>query len=146
MKVIIMPDRITSEQRSKVMSKIKSKSKLEDLVAHELFRRGVRYRRNNKRLLGKPDISISKYKIVIFIDSCFWHSCPVHGTRPKSNVDFWNKKLNRNVEKAIEVNKFYESNNWNILRVWEHDIKGDFDNTIDRIMEFINDSKQVAAD
>ena len=141
MKVIIMSDKITSEQRSKVMSKIKSKSKLEDLVAHELFRRGIRYRRNNKRLLGKPDISISKYKIVIFIDSCFWHSCPVHGTRPKSNVDFWNKKLNRNVEKAIEVNRFYESNNWHILRVWEHDIKGDFDNTIDRIMEFINDSK-----
>ena len=136
-----MPDRITSEQRSKVMSKIKSTSKLEDLVAHELFRRGVRYRRNNRQLLGKPDISISKYKIVIFIDSCFWHSCPVHGTRPKSNVDFWNKKLNRNVEKAIEVNKFYESNNWNILRVWEHDIKGDFDNTIDRIMDFINNSR-----
>lgn len=136
-----MPDRITSEQRSKVMSKIKSTSKLEDLVAHELFRRGVRYRRNNRQLLGKPDISISKYKIVIFIDSCFWHCCPVHGIRPKSNVDFWNKKLNRNVEKAIEVNKFYESNNWNILRVWEHDIKGDFDNTIDRIMDFINNSK-----
>lgn len=136
-----MSDKITSEQRSKVMSKIKSKSKLEDLVAHELFRRGIRYRRNNRQLLGKPDISISKYKIVIFIDSCFWHSCPVHGTRPKSNVDFWNKKLNRNVEKAIEVNRFYESNNWHILRVWEHDIKGDFDNTIDRIMEFINDSK-----
>ena len=112
-----MPDRITSEQRSKVMSKTKSTSKLEDLVAHELFRRGVRYRRNNRQLLGKPDISISKYKIVIFIDSCFWHCCPVHGTRPKSNVDFWNKKLNRNVEKAIEVNKFYKSNNWNILRV-----------------------------
>ena len=54
-----MPDRITSEQRSKVMSKIKSTSKLEDLVAHELFRRGVRYRRNNRQLLGKPDISIS---------------------------------------------------------------------------------------
>ena len=136
-----MPDRITSEQRSKVMSKIKSKSKLEDLVAHELFRRGVRYRRNNRQLLGKPDISISKYKIVIFIDSCFWHCCPVHGTRPKSNVDFWNKKLNRNVEKAIEVNKFYEFNNWNILRIWEHDIKDDFDNTIDRIMEFIDNSK-----
>ena len=136
-----MPDRITSEQRSKVMSKIKSTSKLEDLVAHELFRRGVRYRRNNRQLLGKPDISISKYKIVIFIDSCFWHCCPVHGTRPKSSVDFWNKKLNRNVEKAIEVNKFYKSNNWNILRVWEHDIKGDFDNTIDRIMDFINNSK-----
>ena len=136
-----MPYRITSEQRSKVMSKIKSTSKLEDLVAHELFRRGVRYRRNNRQLLGKPDISISKYKIVIFIDSCFWHCCPVHGTRSKSNVDFWNKKLNRNVEKAIEVNKFYKSNNWNILRVWEHDIKGDFDNTIDRIMDFINNSR-----
>mgnify|MGYP003535562790 FL=1 len=136
-----MSDRITSEQRSKVMSKIRAKSHLEDMVARELFRRGVRYRRNNRRLLGTPDISITKYKIVIFIDSCFWHSCPIHGSRPKSNVEFWNKKLNRNIEKDIEVNSFSISNDWNILRVWEHDIRNDFEGTINMIVNFINNSK-----
>lgn len=136
-----MSDRITSEQRSKIMSKIRAKSHLEDMVARELFRRGVRYRRNNRRLLGTPDISIAKYKIVIFIDSCFWHSCPIHGTRPKSNVEFWNKKLNRNTEKDMEVNSFYISNDWNILRVWEHDIRNNFEETIDMIVNFINKTK-----
>lgn len=139
--MIFMSDRITSAQRSKVMSKIRAKSHLEDIVARELFKRGVRYRRNNRKLLGTPDISIAKYKVVIFIDSCFWHSCPIHGTRPKSNVEFWNKKLNRNVEKAIEVNSFYESNDWNILRVWEHDIRNDFEGSINMIVNFINNSK-----
>ena len=111
------------------------------MVARELFRRGVRYRRNNRKLLGTPDISIAKYKIVIFIDLCFWHSCFIHGTRPKSNVEFWNKKLNRNIEKAIEVNSFYKSNDWHILRVWEHDIRNDFEGTINMIVNFINNSK-----
>lgn len=136
-----MTDRITPEQRSKLMSKIREKSNLENRVAHELFRRGIRYRRNNRKLLGTPDISIAKYKLVIFIDSCFWHSCPIHGSRPKSNVEFWNKKLNRNIEKDIEVNSFYISNDWNILRVWEHDIRNDFEETINMIVNFINNSK-----
>ena len=83
-----MTDKITLEQRRKNMQAIKSKSKLEDLVARELWKRGIRYRRNVKTLFGKPDIAIQKYRVVIFIDSCFWHSCPVHGNIPKSNVEY----------------------------------------------------------
>ena len=130
-------DRITPEQRSKVMSSIRAKSRLEDKVAHELFKRGLRYRRNNRKLLGTPDISIQKYKVVIFIDSCFWHSCPIHGNRPKTNTEYWEKKLDRNIEKAKEVNAYYEAHGWHILRVWEHELKEDFDGTIGRIEAFI---------
>ena len=134
-------DRITPEQRSKVMSSIRAKSRLEDKVAHELFKRGLRYRRNNRKLLGTPDISIQKYKVVIFIDSCFWHSCPLHGNRPKSNVEFWNKKLDRNIEKATEVNAYYKEHGWHIMRVWEHDLKEDYEGTIERIETFIREAK-----
>lgn len=130
-------DRISPEQRSKVMSSIRAKSRLEDEVAHELFKRGVRYRRNNRKLVGTPDISIQKYKVVIFIDSCFWHSCPLHGNRPKSNVEYWEKKLNRNIEKAKEVNAYYEDHGWHILRVWEHELNDDFEGTLGRIEAFI---------
>lgn len=134
-------DKITAEQRSVVMSRIKSKSHLEDTVAHELFKRGLRYRRNNRKLVGTPDISIQKYKVVIFIDSCFWHSCPLHGNRPKSNVEFWNKKLDRNIEKATEVNAYYKEHGWHMMRVWEHDLKEDYEGTIERIETFIREAK-----
>lgn len=137
-----MTDRITPEQRSKVMQSIKAQSNLENLVAKELYRRGIRYRRNVRRLFGTPDIAIEKYRIVIFIDSCFWHSCPIHGKRPKSNVEFWNKKLDRNKEKAIKVNTFYNQKGWHILRVWEHEIRGDFEATIEKIINEINDAKK----
>lgn len=130
-------DRITQEQRSKVMSSIRAKSRLEDKVAHELYKRGLRYRRNSRKLVGTPDISIQKYKVVIFIDSCFWHSCPLHGNRPKTNTEYWEKKLDRNIEKAKEVNAYYEAHGWHILRVWEHELKEDFDGTIGRIEAFI---------
>ena len=134
-------DRITAEQRSKVMSSIRAKSRLEDKVAHELYKRGLRYRRNNRKLVGTPDISIQKYKVVIFIDSCFWHSCPIHGNRPKSNAEFWNKKLDRNIEKANEVNAYYDAHGWHILRVWEHELTEDYEGTIGRIESFIREAK-----
>ena len=140
-----MTDRITPEQRSKVMQSIKAQSNLENLVAKELYRSAVRYRRNVRRLIGSPDVAIEKYRIVIFIDSCFWHSCPVHGKRPKSNVEFWNKKLDRNMEKAVEVNAFYNQKGWHILRIWEHENRGDFEATIDKIINVINDAKKSTA-
>ena len=130
-----MTDKITLEQRRKNMQAIKSKSKLEDLVARELWKRGIRYRRNVKTLFGKPDIAIQKYRVVIFIDSCFWHSCPVHGNIPKSNVEYWNKKLERNRIRDEEVNDFYKRKNWHILRIWEHEIRDNPDLTIQNIIK-----------
>ena len=109
-------DRITREQRSKNMSAVKSKSHLEEIVSKQLWNRGIRFRRNVRSLKGNPDIAIKKYKIVIFIDSCFWHCCPEHGTMPKSNIEFWETKLNRNKERDREVNAYYKNQHWTILR------------------------------
>lgn len=73
-----MPDIMTPEQRRKTMSSIRAVSKLESIVASELWKKGYRFRRNTRKMMGTPDISIKKYKIVIFIDFCFWHQCPIH--------------------------------------------------------------------
>jgi DNA mismatch endonuclease, patch repair protein len=137
-----MTDNLTKEQRRKNMRAIKARSKLEDMVASELWKRGIRYRRNNKSLFGKPDISIKKYKIVIFIDSCFWHCCPIHGNMPKSNIDYWKRKLNRNIERDKEVTSFYKQKGWSILRIWEHEVKKDFDLAIEKIINTIKYAKE----
>jgi DNA mismatch endonuclease (patch repair protein) len=78
-------DNLTQAQRRKNMQAIKSRSKLEAKVTKSLWQKGIRFRKNVKSLPGKPDIAIKKYKVVIFIDSCFWHVCPIHGNSPKSN-------------------------------------------------------------
>ncbi|WP_100011628.1 very short patch repair endonuclease [Lentibacillus sediminis] len=132
-----MADIMTKEQRRKNMKAIKSISKLENKVSSELWKKRFRFRRNTQNLFGKPDISIKKYKVVIFIDSCFWHQCPIHGNIPKTNTVFWKNKLESNVDRDKKINNYYEENNWNIKRIWEHEIKSDFDKVIEELSQFI---------
>ncbi|MGI2328139.1 very short patch repair endonuclease [Planococcus sp. YIM B11945] len=139
-----MADKITKEQRSKVMKSIKSQSQLENLVSKELWKRGFRYRKNDRSLFGKPDISIKKYKVVIFIDSCFWHFCEIHGHRPKTNQEYWDKKLNRNIQREAKVKEYYTQRGWHIIRIWEHSIKEDLDAVIDELSAFILKAKDIS--
>lgn len=138
-----MADMMTPEQRRKNMQAIRSISKLESIVSKELWHKGYRFRRNTKDLFGKPDISIKKYKIVIFIDSCFWHQCPIHGNMPKTNVDFWKSKLTRNVERDREVDEYYKENEWYIKRIWEHEIKNNIETVIRDLGNFIDIQKKA---
>ena len=128
-----MNDNLSKELRSKNMRQIKSISKLEDRFSSGLWWSGIRFRRNDRKLFGTPDISIKKYKIVIFVDSCFWHQCPLHGNMPKSNVEFWKTKLQRNVERDQEVNKHYMESEWTIIRIWQHELKKDFQGVVDNV-------------
>jgi DNA mismatch endonuclease, patch repair protein len=137
-----MSDTHTPEQRKRNMQAIKSRSKLEDRVCKELWKKGIRYRKNVKKLKGTPDLAIQKHKVVIFIDSCFFHCCPLHGNMPKNNREYWERKLNRNIERDVEISKWYIEKNWNILRVWEHEIKEDFLLTVDKLITFIEESKK----
>lgn len=132
---------MSKEQRSKTMSAIRAKSKLENQFASALWKKGLRFRRNVKSLRGTPDIAIQKYKIVIFVDSCFWHACPIHFKRPKSNQEFWDKKFARNIERDFEVTAYYEEMDWNIIRVWEHEIRNDLETAVEHTMEFVNEIK-----
>lgn len=135
---------MSKESRSNIMKSIKSVSQLENVVARALWHRGYRFRRNAKTLFGKPDLSIKKYKVAIFIDSCFWHFCPVHGRIPKSNTEYWNAKYTKNKNRDEKVNSFYKENGWHLLRVWEHEFKEDFDSAIDSIADFIDSAKNTS--
>lgn len=136
-----MADKISPEKRSKIMSAIRAQSKLENRLTKALWHRGVRFRKNTRSLFGTPDISIKKYKIVIFVDSCFWHVCPIHGNRPKSNQEFWDKKLSRNQQRDQEVIDYYLKRGWHIKRIWEHEIKADIDKVVDDIVVLIDEAR-----
>lgn len=117
-----MTDIMTPVQRSRCMSKVKSKgTKPEVLFRKALWSIGIRYRLHQP-LPGKPDLVISKNKIVIFVDGCFWHQCPRHGSIPKSNSAFWEKKLARNVKRDHDVTQNLEKLGWQVLRFWECEI------------------------
>ena len=136
-----MADNLTPDQRRKNMQNIRSKNTaIEDRISKALWHMGYRVRKNSKDLFGKPDISIKKYHVVIFIDSCFWHYCPIHCKIPSTNQEYWITKLNRNKQRDQEVNAYYQSINWNILRLWEHDIKQNLPSSLERITQFISNA------
>ncbi|OGX77820.1 hypothetical protein A6395_15300 [Exiguobacterium sp. SH31] len=120
---------------NKGIQKVRSKdTKMELKVRKALWHRGLRYRKNYKELLGTPDIAFPNQKLVIFLDSCFWHGCPLHFREPKSNQEFWNEKIKRNQERDAEQTEHYVCQGWTILRFWEHEITSDFERVINDIV------------
>lgn len=118
-----MADLISKQKRSEIMKKIRSKdSKIEVAFRKKLWNKGLRYRKNTVKHFGKPDLVLNKYRIVIFIDSCFWHGCKQHFRLPKSNVTYWKQKIDRNRLRDKKVSKFYKSQKWKIIRIWEHSL------------------------
>ena len=118
------------------MSHIHSAStKPELLLRKSLWRLGFRYRANDKRLPGKPDIVLPKYHTVIFVHGCFWHGhkdCPNY-TVPKTNTEFWTKKITRNQERDQETWRQLEAKGWYVLIVWECELKkARYDDTVNR--------------
>jgi DNA mismatch endonuclease (patch repair protein) len=128
-------DRVSRKVRSRMMSKVKSRnSKIELGLRKVLWRKGLRYRTNVSKLVGKPDLANVKRGFVIFVDSCFWHGCPKHFSIPVSRRKFWRKKLERNKSRDIEVSNYYHSQGWRIFRIWEHQIDKDVDSVCDWIL------------
>ena len=118
-------DNLTPEQRYKNMSRIKStNSKIEIILRSELWKQGIRYRKNYKKLPGKPDIVIIKKKIAIFCDSEFWHgkNWKYQQQRITSNQDYWLNKIKRNIERDKFVNDQLNEMGWTVLRFWGKDI------------------------
>jgi len=121
-----MADKHSKETRSYNMSRIRStNTKPEETVRKYLFSKGFRYRKNDLKLPGKPDIVLPKYKTVIFVNGCFWHKH--EGCRyfvwPKNNADFWREKIERNIARDIQVYRLLESEGWRIIVVWECELK-----------------------
>ncbi len=112
--------------RSYNMSRIKGKNtKPEEIVRKYLFSKGFRYRKNDKRLPGTPDIVLPKYKTVIFVNGCFWHGhkdCR-YFVVPKTNTDFWLNKINTNIERDKCKQETLKELGWNVIVVWECELK-----------------------
>jgi len=121
-----MGDVMTPEQRHKCMARIRSKNtKPEIMVRKYLFARGFRYRKNVRRLPGTPDIVLRKYRTVIFVNGCFWHGH--EGCRyshlPKSNVEFWRNKIERNKKRDLRERVELRRMGWHVIQVWECQLK-----------------------
>ena len=135
-------DKLTPEQRHKNMQAIKSKdSNIEVLLRKELWNRGLRYRKNVKTVFGHPDIVFVRKKIAVFCDSEFWHGYDWENKNAeiKSNRDFWIPKIERNIKRDKEVNKYLEEQGWTVIRFWGKDIKNDAEACADQIVRILEE-------
>lgn len=134
-------DHLTKEQRYKNMSANKGKgTKLELLFGKLLWNAGVRYRKNDKTVFGKPDFVIRKMKIAIFCDGEFWHgrNWEERKNDHKSNCDFWYSKIERNIKRDKEVNEQLKAQGWTVFRFWETEITKESDKCLNRILNYMN--------
>ena len=127
------------------MSRIKSSNtKPEEIVRKYLFSKGFRYRKNDKRYPGKPDIVLPKYRTIIFVNGCFWHGhkgCKYYVV-PKTNTDFWLNKINHNIERDQKQINQLKMEGWNVIVVWECQLKQEKQNdTLMSIERNIKDDK-----
>lgn len=129
------------KKRSEVMSKIRSKDTKPELALRKaLFAKGFRYRVNDKRLQGKPDIVLPKYKTVIFVHGCFWHrheDCK-YAYIPKTNIKFWNNKITSNIQRDKANAEKLTALGWNVLTVWECEIRHKYKHDIMPLINIIS--------
>lgn len=139
-------DRITPEQRTKNMKAIRSKgSKIEQTLGKALWNSGVRYRKNDSSIYGKPDISIKKYKIAIFCDSEFWHGKDWDSNKNcfKTNIEFWNRKIECNINRDGIVNSRLLNEGWIIIRFWGREITFNTTECVKKVTDEIEKRKNT---
>ena len=134
----------TPMNRSQMMQAVRSEdTKPEILVRRGLFKAGLRYRLHRHDLPGSPDLYILKYRVVVFINGCFWHQ---HGckftSRPKSNPEFWNEKFTNNVIRDIKTSWKLSLQGYRVATVWECSIKNNLDRTLEILESFIKSDEE----
>ena len=137
-------DKLTKEQRRKNMQAIKSKgTKIEIMFGKLLWNAGVRYRKNDKTVMGTPDFTLKKLKIAIFCDGEFWHGKNWEERRNdhKSRQEFWIPKIEQNIQRDKTVNEFLRKKNWTVLRFWESDIKKHPESCINEVIKTMRQKK-----
>lgn len=125
------------------MSRIRgSNTSPERAVRAGLRAAGVVGYRIHSSLLGKPDVVFPKARLVVFIDGCFWHRCPVDYREPSTRQDFWRKKIEGNVARDRQVNRILASKGWKIMRIWEHEVKEQPEKVVRNLIEQISKPSQ----
>lgn len=126
-------DRVTPQQRSKIMSSIRSTNTKDEVrLAKALWHLGYRYRKNNKAVFGTPDLTFKKHKIAIFVDSEFFHGkdWDIQKNRIETNKEFWHKKIERNIQRDLEVNVYLKTHGWTVIRFWSKEVKNDLNSCV----------------
>lgn len=133
-------DNLSKEQRIKNMKAIKNKdSKCECLLRKALWKKGLRYRKNYSKIIGKPDIVFIRKKVAIFCDGEFWHGYNIEKKEniTKSNQEYWSKKIIKNIERDKKVNQQLKNNGWTVIRFWEKEIYKNLDYCVGEIMKVL---------
>jgi DNA mismatch endonuclease (patch repair protein) len=103
-----------------------------------LHRRGLRFRNDVLIAAGdrtiRVDVALPRHHIAVFLDGCFWHCCPEHGTRPRSNSEYWRPKLERNLQRDAAANELLSASGWRVVRVWEHQDPDEAAGLIDQVV------------
>jgi DNA mismatch endonuclease (patch repair protein) len=120
-----MVDVFSRSKRSYVMSRVKSNgNRATELRLLEVFREyGIRGWRRNSTMFGRPDFVFPNHRTAIFVDGCFWHSCPKHGEVPATNSTFWEEKLRRNKLRDRLVDRTLRGKGWVVFRIWQHELR-----------------------
>lgn len=120
-----MADIWTKAKRSEVMARIRGKgNRTTEVRLAAVFRaHGITGWRRQYPLPGRPDFAFPQRRVAVFVDGCFWHGCPRHGTRPQGNARFWREKIARNRERDREVNRALRRRGWRVIRIWEHALR-----------------------
>ena len=133
-------DRVSTEIRSKIMAKVKSKGNrsTERRLRACLASLGIRgWTMHSKAIPGRPDFSFEDKKVAIFVDGCFWHGCPNCCRRPNSRQDYWNAKIDKNMQRDLDTTKALEATGWVVYRIWEHEIKSNARNIASKIQKLV---------
>jgi DNA mismatch endonuclease (patch repair protein) len=138
-----MAEKFSKEERSAIMAKVHSADTTPEIYVRKLLHNlGYRFRLHNTALPGKPDLVLKRYNTVIFVHGCFWHGCQKcrkAKIRPKANADYWNKKLDGNLQRDKENIKALKRLGWRVLIIWEHETKvKDNDALINKIDKHFN--------
>ena len=126
MSLLPYPQPVSTASRNRMRANRRANTRPEIRIRSVLHRKGFRFRKDFPiRLSGRrivyPDIAFTKKLVAVFVDGCFWHSCPEHGTTPKSNQDYWIPKLQQNIERDHDVSRQLRIAGWSVVRIWEHE-------------------------
>lgn len=134
--------------KNKNMQAVRSSgSIIEIMLGKALWRKGLRYRKNDKSVFGRPDFTLKKYKIAIFADSEFWHGkdWDIRKNEHKSNIEFWHKKIGQNMERDRKVNEQLAREGWIVLRFWGKEIEKNLPACVERVINALNSAKNDAS-
>ena len=118
-------DRVSAHVRSRMMARIRGRGnkETEEALAKLLRQHRIKGWRRHQPVFGKPDFIFPKSRLAVFVDGCFWHGCPKHGTKPKSNRAYWRRKLSGNKKRDLFVNRELRKLGWRVIRIWECDLR-----------------------